>query len=258
MHLSAVPRLHRRTVVLYLLTIVLPGVVFLWLGIRAFEDKRDALIALRTLAVENALNERTLDEARKALDDPHHSIVDYTFVFEDGKLVDPVMDEPLPDPPPPEFVEAYRQQSDHPAAALALFEQLRKTRPALALQGIAQSLNALGRKDDARSAWKTLAASYPDERDLSRQPFGLVAALAAGETAGLYEQIERGRWRLSYEQARNALDEIAPERPSRYLQRFAFGRALADFRPPLSLSDREPREATIGKTRLFLSERRMA
>jgi len=73
------------------------------------------------------------------------------------------------------------------------------------LSRVARCLAKLGREEEARAAWRTLAATFPNERDLSHRPFGIVAAMEAGDTKGLYDKIASGQWDLSADQAERAI-----------------------------------------------------
>ena len=152
------------------------------------------------------------------------------FAIEAGRVVRPALRAPLPETVPDEFLEADRHEQTRPDLALGAYRALEKTssRPSLALLGIARCLEALKRRDDARKAWRTLAAEYPDERDLSHRPFGVVAAIAAGDTAGLYELIESGRWELSGDYASHFLHKLDPQRTSPYMKQFGFARELSE------------------------------
>jgi signal transduction histidine kinase len=100
------------------------------------------------------------------------------------------------------------------------------------MEGIARCLDRMGRSDAARDMWRTLARTYPDERTLSHRPYGIVAAINAGDTAGLFERIASGRWDLAAEHAEYFLHQLDPNRSSEYLDRFTFARELEEnFRP---------------------------
>jgi signal transduction histidine kinase len=120
------------------------------------------------------------------------------------------------------------------------------------LYGIARCLTKLGRLDEARAAWRNLAASYPNETDLSHRPFGIVAAMEAGDIAGLYEKIASGQWGLPADQAEFFLDKLDSKRTSPYLEQFRFARELEDnFQPPGALKEGEIYPYAFGNHRIF-------
>lgn len=223
-----------RAIVLYLGAIVLPVGGLVWLGLQSFERQRQALSALRaqTLAKELAMREHAAAEV--ALSKRKGPIAKHFFRVQNGVVIEPRLSSPLPLQPPEEYREARRLEDlKQYGRALAEYQRLRHGgHSALALQGVARSLANLGRETESRAAWKLLAAQYPDQRDLAHRPFGIVAALAAGETVDLYDKIESGRWDLTGEQAEYFLSELEPQRRSKYLDRFRFARELnEEFRP---------------------------
>jgi signal transduction histidine kinase len=241
MKLREVPGLYRRAILIYVVTIVTPVCVLLWLGIQSFERQRQALANLAAEKLEAELESRMRAAGADALDhdvldhnsDRHdYPIAKYFFAIDHGVVVRPALNAPPRLPVPPEFVEAEHQELDLNRfdLALELYRKLLTThrRESLALSGMARCLAKLGREEEARATWRKLAASFPDERDLSHRPFGIVAALAAGDTAGLYDQIASGRWDLSADQAEFFLSQLDPNRTSPYLDQFRFARELSE------------------------------
>ncbi len=230
------PRLYRRAILLYLGTIVAPVCGLLWLGLQSFERQRQALDTLTAEKLETELQARTTAAAGQAFADKAHPIARDRFVIAQGTVVTPTLRAPLPAQPPPEFAEAERLELTlgRPDLALPAYRALLDTQhwDALASSRIARCLSKLGRATEARTIWRTLARTHPDARDLSHRPFGIVAAIEAGETEGLYEQIAAGRWELSGDQAEYFLNTLDPARTSPYLEHFRFAREVQDqFRP---------------------------
>jgi signal transduction histidine kinase len=126
-------------------------------------------------------------------------------------------------------------------------------RSALALSRVARCLEKLGRHEEARAVWKKLAAAYADERDLSHRPYGIVAAIAAGDTSGLADQIATGRWELAADQAEYFLAELdAIQRSEPYRDRFRFARAIEEaFRPAGLAREGELHPYSLGDYRLY-------
>jgi len=229
---------------------VAPVCGLLWLGLQSFERQRQALDTLTAEKLDTELQARTTAAARQAFVDKTHPIARDRFVIEQGTVVTPALRAPLPAQAPPEFAEAERLELTlgRPDLALPAYRALLDTHrwDALASSRIARCLSRLGRTTEARTTWRTLAQSHPDARDLSHRPFGIVAAIEAGETQGLYEQIASGRWVISGEQAEYFLNTLDPVRTSPYLERFRFAREVQDkFRPNDS-----PRPGEVQTSRL--------
>jgi signal transduction histidine kinase len=228
--------LYRRAILIYIGTIVVPMAAFLWLGVDSFEQQRQLLVARTNerVAAETQLRTRRAAEEALAPSGGRHPIVQHRFTIENGQLVLPALRAPLPDPVPEAFSEPLRLESNRPDLALLAYRRLLEggTRPSLALEGIARCFDRMGRGDEARDTWRTLARMYPDERTLSHRPYGIVAAINAGDTAGLFERIASGRWDLAAEHAEYFLHQLDPNRSSEYLDQFTFARALEEhFRP---------------------------
>jgi signal transduction histidine kinase len=250
-----VPRLYRRAILVYLVAIGAPVAAFVWLGIQTLERQRTIIVAQANDAVARELESRIARAAKEAFTDLRHPIVRHTFAWESGMLVRPALRAPLPDAIPDDFRAAYSQESSGDfERALESFRSLLTgtDRPSLALHGIARCLDKLRRHGEAREAWRRLAREFPDARDLSHRPYGITAAIAAADTAGLYDRIASARWDLSREQAEYFLDELDPARISPYLERFQFAEALAStFRPVGNLVLGEIYSDLVGPYRVF-------
>jgi signal transduction histidine kinase len=250
------PRFFPRALLLYAATIVLPTCVLVWLGLQSFERQAEALRRLHDEKVRDEVSRRIHAAAAAAFADPARPIVEHRFSLDDNAIVSPVLYSPPRRPAPPELAQAEREELalQRPDLALASYRRLtgRATDQSLVRAGIARCLAKLGRADAARAAWRALAADAPDDRDLAGRPFGIVAAMQAGDTVGLVEAIERGRWDLPADQAEYFLHSLDAERRSPYLDRYAFARELQEaFVPPGTLGDGEIREYALGERRLF-------
>lgn len=249
-----IPRRYRRAILIYLVTIVFPVCVLLWLGIRSFDRQRQALATLTAEKLAAAIDTRAREAAALAFQLPSHPIATHFFSIERGEIVRPALRAPLPSQPPAAFLYAERIESTRPDLALAAYRRLAdgQDRPGLASSRMARCLTALGRADEARTVWRKLARAFPDERDLSGRPFGIVAAIQAGETSGLLQQITAERWQLSADHAEYFVGELGPGRAEAYLDQFRFARELATgFRPPGGLKALELRSETVAGRRIF-------
>ncbi|MEX2273376.1 MAG: ATP-binding protein [Vicinamibacterales bacterium] len=251
-----IPRLYRRAILIYFLTIVVPVCALLWLGIQSFNRQRQALATLTAEKLAAAVEARTAEAAARALQDRVHPIAEHYFVAEGGEIIRPALRAPLPQPAPPEFAAAERLEleANRPDLALPAYRRLvsSTSSPALALSGVARCQARLGDETAARATWREIAAKYPDARDLSHRPYGIVAALAAGDSSGLFEQITAGRWDLPADQAEYFLDRVAPGRSTSYLDQFHFARQLAaEFRAPGGLRAGELRDDSVAGRRIF-------
>jgi signal transduction histidine kinase len=253
---TRVPRPYRRALLIYVATIVLPTCALVGLGVQSFRRQDDDLSRLRAEKLVFELERRTLDAATKAFDDPRHPLVRYFFRLDGGILVEPALESAPTESAPPEFREAEYQALTlgRPDLALRSYQTLLRSHPAkhLARARIARSLTQLGREREAREVWRSLATESADELDLSHRPYGIVAAMHAGDTDGLVEQIEAGRWTLPGDQAEFYLSTLAPGRESFYLDRFAFARQMhTDFSGPRSLAEGEIRSFRLGERLAF-------
>jgi signal transduction histidine kinase len=248
-----IPRRHRRAILIYILTIVVPVGVLLWLGVESFERQREALTTLTAEKLTATIEARTREAADEAFRSPSHPIVAHFFAFAAGELVRPALRSPLPAPLPTAFAEADGLERSAPERALAIYRRLagQPEYAALALSRVARTLNTLGRTADARATWRTLARDHADDRDPNGRPYGIVAALQAGDTTGLLEQIARPRWELPADQAEFFVAQLGGGAEP-YLARFRFARELAaTFRPPGGLRDGDLRSEIAGGRRLF-------
>jgi signal transduction histidine kinase len=243
-----------RPVLIYLLTIVGPVCVLLWLGVQSFDRQRQALATLTAEKLSAAMEARTREAAEAALRDPSHPIATHFFTFEDGELVRPALRAPLPAPLPSAFADADRLETDRPDLALAVYRRLARNAPhaALASSRVARCLARLGRHAEAADAWRALAVQHADERDPYGRPYGIVAAIQAGATTGLLEQIIRGRWELSADHAEYFVTQLGGNGAEAYLDRYRFARELASaFRPVSGTSEGELTSDTVAGRRLF-------
>lgn len=244
---------------LYLATIVAPVCVLLWLGLDSFERQRQAIQALSNEKLDANVESEARAAAAAAFINRRHPIAKHFFVIDQGQVVEPALRTPLPRAVPPEFAAAERQELvlKRPDLALPQYRALlgRHRHDSLALQFIARSLSALGRDNEARDAWRRLARQFPDDRDLAGRPYGIVAAINAGDTTGLFDQLSSGRWDLSADQATHFLTTLDPERPAPYLNRFEFARALeVQFKPPTSPRPGEIEAYAFADHRVFYRE----
>jgi signal transduction histidine kinase len=251
-----VPRLYRRAILIYLATIVAPACGLVWLGVQSFERQRQALATLTAEKLAAELETALHAAAEQALAQHSHPVAKYFFTIEHGTVVRPALYAPPPVLVPREFLQAERQELDMNRPDLAL-ESYRKLLAAhqhesLALSRVARCLAKLGRQDEARAAWRMLAASYPDERDPFHRPYGIVGAIEAGDTAGLYDRIASGRWDLSADQAEYFLAQLDPHRKTPYLEQFRFARELSEqFQPQSALREGEIYSYSFGAWRIF-------
>ncbi|MEP7365435.1 MAG: ATP-binding protein [Acidobacteriota bacterium] len=256
MRLWDISHLHRRAFLIYIGTIVAPLCGLLWLGFQSFERQRQALATLTAEKFASALETRIGSAAKAAFAQPHHPIASHSFTIEHGAVIRPALHAPPPDQAPAEFLKAEREELDlnRPDQALESYRRLFAIhgRKGLALSRIARCLAKLGRIEEARAAWRKLAATYPDDRDLSHRPNGIVAALQAGDTAGLYDRIASGRWELAADQAEYFLTQLDAKRTTPYLDHFRFARELEErFRPQNQLREGEIYSGVLGRHRIF-------
>ena len=194
--------------------------------------------------------------AAMAFQTRRHPIAKTFFVLQQGRVVEPALRSPLPQPPPAEFAEPERQElaRRRPDLALPMYRALaqRHEHESLALQLTARCLTSLGRPDEAKATWRALATKFPDDRDLAGRPYGIVAAINADERAGLFDRISSARWDLSADQAEYFLAVLDPHRPAPYLERFRLAREVeAAFRPVASIREGEIYPYALGPDRVF-------
>jgi hypothetical protein len=245
-----------KIILIYIGTIVAPAVALMWLGIQSFERQREALATLTAEKLTIEIERRSRLAADAAFENHRHSIAKYFFVIDHGMVVQPALHAPPPRALPVEFSEAEREELDlnRPDLALDFYRKLFDAgkNPSLALSRMARCLSKLGRDAEARAVWRNLASRYPDERDLSNRPYGIVAAISAGDTTGLYAAIASGRWDLSADQAEYFLTRLDAKQSSRYLDQFRFARDLNDqFMPQSALRENEIYSYSFGGRRIF-------
>ena len=252
---SAVRRFHGRAILVYLVTIVVPVCAFVWLGLQSFERQRSILNRLAQERLQSELETATREAAEAAFGDLRHPIVKYTFLIERGDVIRPALYAALPRPTPSYLSEAERLlAAGHAAAALERYQRVLAERPrnCLALQGVALSFERLAQPDAAQKIWRTLASDYADERTLSHRPFGAVAALNAGDTAGLAERIVSGRWDLPAEDAAYLLTRAGVPDDSPLFDRIHFARLLHREAVPAAPAERgDVVSHDLGKYRLY-------
>jgi signal transduction histidine kinase len=244
--------MYRRAILIYVAAIVLPAGALLWLGIQSFERQRRALATLAAEKLAATTESRMRDAAQSIFAGKQHPEAQYFFTIEHGEVIKPALQSPPPCATPPEFATAEHEELDlnHPEIALGLYQQLARTHRlrALALSRVARCLGKLGRAAEARNVWRELAAAFPDERDLAQRPFGIVAAIEAGQTGGLMEKINSGRWELPADQA----EYFATELGGRPDFSYAFARELRDrFRHLGPLREGEIYSYAFGRFRIF-------
>jgi signal transduction histidine kinase len=225
----------RRAILIYLATIVVPSLCLVWLGVRSFETQRRALAALQEEKLTGETEKEMRSVAERALAAHSGAIAKYYFTIEHGAVTKPALHARPPQVEPTEFIEAERQEALHPEVAIKRYQDLFAAHhhESLALSRIARVLANLGRAGESRTVWRKLATSYPDDRDPFHRPYGIVAAINAGDTQGLYDEIASGHWELSGDQAEYFLNQLDPKRTTPYLDQFQFARELNDqFRPP--------------------------
>jgi tetratricopeptide (TPR) repeat protein len=254
--LAAIPRLYRRAILIYLGTIVVPAVLLLYLGINTFELQRQNLARLKEAKLAADLRVQTLAAAESVFAGQRHVIAQHFFEIEQGVVTRPALRSGFRLDIPPEFQEAEHVELNlnQPDKAVTLYRKLAAThhQKALAWSRVARCLEKLGRQEEARETWRKIATTYPDDLDSSLRPYGIVAAIEAGDTAGLYEKIEAGRWGLPADQAEYFLNKLDSSRTSSYLARFDFARELEEqFKPKAALRENVTYESEFGRWRVF-------
>ena len=247
----------RRAILIYAATMVAPLCGLMWLGVRSFETQRRALAALQAEKLNEETEKAMRGAAETALARHSHPVAQYFFTIDHGAVTSPALHTLPPQPEPSAFLEAERQEASQPEAALKSYQRFLAAHDheSLALSRIARVLAALGRAEESRAAWRKLAASYPDDRDPYHRPYGIAAAMYAGDTQGLYDKIALGRWELSADQAEYFLSQLDPQRKTPYLDRFQFARELDEqFRPPGTLREGEIYSYSFGRRRIFYTD----
>lgn len=249
-----IPRRYRRAILIYLITIIIPVGVLLWMGVKSFERQREALATLTAEKLAAAIDVRKRQAAQAALDDPPQPIATHFFTITAGELTRPALRTPLPPPLPTPFIELDRLELHSPHKAMAAYRRLSRdpAHAALALSRIARGLARAGRKEDATRTWRDLAARFPDARDPFDRPYGIVAAIQAGDTTGLLEKIKSWRWELPADQAEYFVEQLGAGQADAYLERFRFGREIAyGFRPVSGLREGEVHVTEVAGRPIF-------
>jgi signal transduction histidine kinase len=254
--LKTVPRFARRAILVYLATIVAPVGALLWLGLHSFERQRQAAETLREEKIVAAIDTASRTAAADAFDNRISPIAKNFFVVEHGQVIEPALLAPTARQLPEELIEAERLEliQKRPDLAIEQYRALvsRHVHESLALHFLARSLSSLGRDKEAADIWRRLAGEFPDDRDLAGRPYGIVAAINAGDTKGLFDRISSGRWDLSADQAEYFLASLDSTRPAPFLARYQLARDLQQqFRPPAVLRAGDTYTARLGQYILF-------
>ena len=251
-----VSRLVRRSILIYVATVVVPIGALLWLGLQSFERQRQSVQKLTEEKISATIQREARDAAAAALADRRAATAKMYFAVERGAVVEPRLQSPLPRMLPPEFLEAQQLEivQKRPELALPKYRRLASqgNHESLALHFVGRSLSALGRAAEAEAVWLDLMKRFPDDCDLAGRPYGIVAAINARHTTGLADQILAGRWTLSADQAEHFLKALESTQSAEYLEHFQIGRELQErFRPPAVLREGEIHTANLGLHRLF-------
>jgi signal transduction histidine kinase len=233
--------LPRRTIAIYVVTIVIPACVLLYLGITTFRQQSRNLAALRAEKLASDLKEKSFAAAEAVFSGQTHPIAQYSFVIDNGLVIQPALRAPVARSLPTEFTVAqHLEDTRRFEDALTAYRRLYDSSPSkgLALSGIARSLKNLSHADEAKAAWRELASKYPDELNLSGRPFGIIAAIEAGDREGLYDRIIAGRWDLPGDYAAYVIEELNPGAKPAYLDRYQFAEELQErFSPQPGLRE---------------------
>ncbi len=270
---------------IYLVVIVVPALVLLYLGLESVRRQSDSIRALHAsnlrlsqdkLAGEVKRREAGFAEAclRETVSlsptqfpklRERYPIARNFFLIEDGTVRYPALRSLPPQMPAglsPEFRKAEEAEirDNNAEAALAGYRRAVElpaadTVTALALGRAARCLEKLKRHDEAAKTWRVLAERYGDFEDPSHRPYALVAGLELGKTDDIYRDLTRGRWALSADQVDYYLQRL--KRPAdmpqtRYLEQFQLARVLEDdFRHVGSLRPDETYTADLPPYRLY-------
>ena len=248
------PRAFRRAILIYVLTIVIPVGLLLWLGLQSFDRQREALAMLTAEKVATAIDVRTREAADSAFENRSHPIAAHFFEMRGGEVVQPVLRAPLPAILPGPFRDAEQIELTRPDLALSAYQKLAADPPdaAVALSRVARCLTTLGRHKEAARVWRRIVKEHPDARDPSGRPYGIVAAMQSGETDGLLEKIVAGRWDLSGDHAAYFVGELGNRNADRYLERYAVARDVAaGFRPVGNLREGQVGSDVVAGRRIF-------
>ncbi len=209
---------YRRAVAIYLVAIVGPTLVLLYLGLQSVARQRQAISVLTASNVRLAgeklaadVEHRVRRLAEACLRDPElrprqlsfarvrelrerHPIAQHVFLLEAGVVRYPVTRAPstLPSQPDVARQRLWAQAEDlevrqrRPDAALAAYERIYRLSPpgskqALALARIARCLQKLRRVKDAEQAYRTLLERYDGLPDPFDRPYGVIARFELGQ-----------------------------------------------------------------------------
>ena len=256
--------IYRRTILVYLLAIVVPALALLYFGVESLKRQREAVGSLfrsnlrfsgERLAGElerraTQLAQACLREAERATPVEFESlrrkypVAQYFFLMDGGRVVYP----PLRTPPPQsldellprgEYAAAFREAENQElrqgkldaalagyrkASGLPVSDALR----ALALQRVARCLERMNRPNEARQAYQVLSDKYGDLADLSHRPYALVAALAGVKKDEARNDLLRGRWPLSAEQVDYFLPRLGGSAEGAYVAHLQFASNLEE------------------------------
>ena len=252
MRLQEIRHLYRRAILIYAVTIVLPAAALVVLGVYSFELLRHNLTTLQEQNLNNDLKAATEEAAGKAFAEGAHPVAQFFFTMEDGDVIRPALHSPLPELVPEEFLEADRLESTRPELAIESYRKLLAghNRESLALARIARCLSLLGRENEARDTWRKVAALYPDDRSVASALWHRGCQVCGRHRRSLREDCvgplgPRSRF------AEPLLEELAPNRPSSYLDQFRFARELREkFEQPGVLAENAIYPFTIGPQRI--------
>ena len=115
---------YRRAVLIYLLTIVFPVCILLWLGIRSFDRQREALATLTGEKLAATIDTRTREAAGLAFQTPSHPIAAHFFKIEQGEIVRPGAARPVAVPTCASVPRSRTLESAGPDLALAVYRRL--------------------------------------------------------------------------------------------------------------------------------------
>ena len=166
----------RRSILIYVATVVVPIGALLWLGLQSFERQREALETLRRQTLEAAVDAESRAAAAMAFQTRRHPIAKTFFVLQQGRVVEPALRSPLPQPTTAGFAEPDPELARRrPDLALPIHRPLaqRHEHESIALQLTARCLTSLGHPDEAKATWRAWPQSFPDDRNSRAAPTGL-------------------------------------------------------------------------------------
>ena len=101
---------YRRAILIYMVAIVAPSAVLLWLGIQTFERQHQSYVTLASERLSAELEARIHAAASAAFADSDQPIAKAFFVIERGRVIRPGLHTPLRLPIPESFTEADQQE----------------------------------------------------------------------------------------------------------------------------------------------------